>query len=124
MSRSFSFITLIVVVAAGGYLYSRQALPIPGFATNAKTTVDLIGVRNDLLALAQAEKRFFAVKFRFAGTLEELRDETGIFIPSRPEYKYTTQADENTFRITATYSGDDPAAPRKLTIDEKMNLRE
>jgi hypothetical protein len=80
-------------------------------------------VRNDLIALADAERRFFATKARY-GKLDELRDETGIFIPVRKDYKYWAEAGENSFRIYANYTGINPKGPGRISIDERMKFRE
>ena len=63
MGRAFGFLTLIVVVAAGAYVYMRQTQGVMTAGTsNPTATVDLIGVRNDLLAIAQAERSHAAMQ--------------------------------------------------------------
>jgi len=55
MGRAFGFLTLIIVVAVGAYIYMRQTQGTMAAGTSSPTaTVDLIAVRNDLLAIAQA----------------------------------------------------------------------
>ena len=65
MGRAFGFLTLIVVVAVGAYIYMRQTQGVMAAGTSSPTaTVDLIGVRNDLLAIAQAERSHAAIAGR------------------------------------------------------------
>ena len=57
MGRAFGFISLIIVVGIGAYIYMHQTQSVMSAGTsNPTATVDLIGVRNDLLAIAQAER--------------------------------------------------------------------
>jgi len=70
MGRAFGFLTLIVVVAVGAYIYMRQTQGVMTAGTKSPTaTVDLIGVRNDLLAIAQAERSHFAMQANYVSTL-------------------------------------------------------
>src|SRR6266446_9538353 len=109
MGRSFGFIMLIVVVAIGGYVYTRQAQSVSALGGNPKTAVDVTAVRNDLLAMANAERRYFALNSKYASR-EELRANGDINIPSRANYSYSIQSGESTFKIVAAYTGSDPAA--------------
>jgi hypothetical protein len=63
MGRAFGFITLIAVVAVGAWIYMRQTRSVMTAGTSSPTaTVDLIGVRSDLLAIAQAERSHAALQ--------------------------------------------------------------
>jgi hypothetical protein len=59
MTRVFSFVAMILVLAVGMYIYSRQVKAIsPTPANNPKATVNLVGVRMDLSNIANAERRY------------------------------------------------------------------
>jgi len=63
MGRAFGFITLIAVVAVGAWIYMRQTQSVMTAGTSSPTaTVDLMGVRSDLLAIAQAERSHAALQ--------------------------------------------------------------
>jgi hypothetical protein len=122
MGRAFGFIALIVVVAIGGYLYTKQVQSVTSVGgSTPTTTIDVTGVRNDLLALANAERQYFASNGKYA-SLEELLSNSGIPIPRRPNYSYSVETAENNFKIIATYSGPDPKAPKHIAIDETMAI--
>jgi hypothetical protein len=122
MGRAFGFIMLIAVVGAGGYIYTRQATSVTGDGSAPQTAVDVTAARNDLLALANAERRYFASNGKYA-TLEELRGNGDIAsIPTRPNFAYSVQTTDTSFKITATYSGPDPKAPKHITVDETMTI--
>src|SRR5262245_18615488 len=119
MGRSLGFIALIIVVAVSGYLYLKQAQPVTAVGTNPQSTIEVTGVRNDLLAIANAERRYFASNAKYA-SLSELRSNGDITIPSRPNYSYSAEASDSNFKVVAVYSGSDPKAPKHLTVDETM----
>jgi len=119
MGRFFGFIVVIITVAAAGYVFTKQAESVTTAGSNAGTTIDVTAVRNDLLALANAERRFFATNGKY-GSLDELRGD--IFIPSRPHYSYSAQATDTSFKITAAYLGPDAKAPRSISVDETMSI--
>src|SRR2546427_185605 len=119
MGRAFGFIVLVIVVALGAYLYTRQAQSVTSVGSNPETTIDVTAVRNDLLAIANAERRYFASNGKYV-SLDELRTGGDITIPTRPNYSYSAQTTETTFKIIAVYSGPDAKAPKRITVDETM----
>ena len=121
MGRAFGFIVVIMAVAIGGYVYTRQSQAITGSGATAETMIDVTGVKNDLNAIAQAERRYWAINAKYA-SLNELRANGDIHIPSRPSYSYEAEATETRFKIIAVYTGTDPKAPRRITVDESMMI--
>ncbi len=121
MGRAFGFILVVTVVAMGGYLYTKQAKSVTSVGSNPQTTVEVTGVRNDLLAIANAERRYFASNGKYV-SLDELRTGGDISVPARPNYSYSAQTTESTFKIIAVYSGADAKAPKRITVDETMAI--
>lgn len=124
MSRSLGFVGLLIALAIGAYIYTQQiksVSPVPG--GSPKQAVDVTGVKNDLIAIANAERRYWATNAKYT-TLDELRSDGDISQPTngRGPYQYTIEFSDNAFVLTATYTGDDPTAVKKLTIDERMQL--
>jgi hypothetical protein len=120
MGRAFGFLVLILVVAVGAYFYTKQMESVTSASGSAPTTtVDVTAVHNDLLALANAERQYWASNAKYV-SLDELQSNGGIHVPSRPNYSYSAEASEANFKIIATYSGPDPKAPKRITIDETM----
>jgi hypothetical protein len=122
MGRIFGLISVVVVVGIGGYIYTRQAQSVTSIGTNPETTVDLIAVRNDLMAIANAERRYWATNARYA-SLDELRAGGDIEVPGRQDYSYSVDLTEDGFTVTASYSGSDPDAPKRITVNEAMAMR-
>ena len=125
MGRAFGFISLIVVVGIGAYIYMHQTQSVMSAGTsNPTATVDLIGVRNDLLAIAQAERSHQASQnayvsidaLRSGGDLTMTRDNRG-------PYNYSAEISDGSFRILATYSGPESSGmPKTLSADQTMQV--
>jgi hypothetical protein len=112
---------LLIVVGVGGYLYSRQAQSVTAIGSNPITAVEVSGVHNDLIALANAERRYFALNSKYA-SIEELRSNGDVLIPIRENFSYTAQTSDNGFKIVAAYSGSDPKAPKRIIMDQSMMM--
>jgi len=65
---------------------------------------------------------FFATVGKYA-TLEELRANNDITVANRPNYAYSAEIGDTTFKIIATYSGEDPHAPKRISMDESMDMK-
>jgi hypothetical protein len=122
MGRSFGFLTLIIVVGAGTYLYTKEASPVSLIGSSASSVVDSIGIRNDLIAIAGAERRYFVLHAKYA-SLDELRKNGDTYIPTREEFTYSSEASETGFKISATYNGPDRKASRRISIDQTMSVK-
>jgi len=113
------FVGLIIVVGIGGYLSMNQTAQITPVGSNPKTTINVTAVQNDLLAMANAERRYWATNAKYA-SLDELRRSGDVPIPSRQDYTYSADASDNAFTIVATYSGADPHAPKRISVDQTL----
>jgi hypothetical protein len=125
MGRAFGFLTLIVAVAVGAYIYMRQTQGVMTAGTKSPTaTVDLIGVRNDLLAIAQAERSHFAMQANYV-SIDTLRQQGDLTMErnNRGPYNYSAEISDSSFRIVATYSGpENSGMPKTLSIDQSMQI--
>ena len=121
MGRTVGFVGLILVVGIGGYLYMNQTAQVAIVGSNPKTTINVTAVQNDLVALANAERRYWATNAKYA-SLDELRRTGDVPIPSRPDYTYSADASDNAFSIVATYSGADPHAPKRIRVDQTLAI--
>jgi hypothetical protein len=123
MGRIFGFVGTVVVLAAGMYIYANQAKSAMsvGGSTSPTGTVNITGVRSDLLSLASAERNYFATNARYA-SLDELVSEKYVTIQrERPPYSYDISTTSSGFQVTATRST--PGSPAKIWIDETMQVQ-
>ena len=125
MCRSFGFLSLLIVLALGMWLFTRQAKSVmPEGSGNVRAVVDTTGVQNDLLAIANAERSQFALEGKYL-LLDELRSKGVINLPAsgRAGYTYSVDAGSDGFRAVASYSGVPGTAPQTISIDQTMEIR-
>ncbi len=125
MSRALGLIGVLIAAAIGFYLYTQQAKTASQGTENPRQTIDIAGVKNDLIAIANGERRYYATEARYA-SLDELRTHGDISLPTngRGPFTYSAEVSESGFRIVATYSGPPgPDAPQNLSIDETMQIK-
>ena len=129
MRGILSFLSLVFVVAIGLMIYRSYFTGPGGVATmgtdNPRAVIDVTGVRNDLLMMAQAERTFRVLNGRYA-PLAELQSNGNLAIDparGRQGYAYSASVSGNSFTVTATYSGPATGMPT-LSIDETMQITE
>jgi Tfp pilus assembly protein PilE len=122
MGRGTGFIGLVIVVAIVGYLYTSQLKQVAATTGEAPATaIGITGVKTDLHSMAQSEQRYL-VTHRGYASLDDLRQDGDIHVPSRPDFTYDIDAGTDHFVITATYTGTDPRAPRHIRIDDSKSI--
>ncbi len=122
MGRVFSFIAMILVLAGGMYIYSRQVKALsPTAANNPKATVNLVGVRMDLSNIANAEKRYMASEGHY-GSLDDLISSQVISeVRHRGPYTYSVEVNGENFVVTATRGADaDAGLPATMSINQDL----
>ena len=120
MRGAFGLLSVMVAVAIGMFVYSRQAQSVSGAGphANPESTINVVGVRNDLIAIANAERAFNAEQGRYA-SLDELTSGKYMTIRSeRPPYAYSVDLTGASFHVNAETSA--PGAPPHLWVDETM----
>jgi hypothetical protein len=126
MSRSLGFIGLIIVVAIGAFIYMKQvqsASPagVEGAGANPQSTIDIAGVKNDLLSIAQAERAHMASQGKYV-SVDDLvsAGELNVIKTRRAGWTFSSEANESSFKVTATYPTNPPT---RLSVDESMSVK-
>jgi hypothetical protein len=125
LMRSLGSIISILVVAVIGLLvykfYFTQSSST-GAATPAQT-INVVGVKNDLLAIAQAERNYQAEHNSIA-SLDELvsSGEMSIKKTGRDGYTYDVESSGDGFRVTARCSATAAGCTNYL-VDQTMEVR-
>jgi len=126
MSRLFSFLSVIIVMAIGMYIYSQQiqSSSAPTGANTPKAAINITGVKSDLMSIANAERRYLATEGKYA-SFDELISSNYITVGrQRPPYSYDIETSSGGFRVVATRSGDDTSGtPAQLSVDENMEFQ-
>jgi hypothetical protein len=126
MGRLFGFLGMVIALAAGMYVYSKQmqSSSAAAGANNPKAAINITGVKSDLISIATTERRYFATEGKYA-SLDELISTNYLTIArQRPPYTYEVQTTSSGFRVVATRSGDDNSGtPAQLSVDENMEFQ-
>ena len=127
-------IGLLVVagIGLGIYMYSLKQMA-PGSGMVATQNISVVGVKNDLVAIAQAERMYFVQNGSYtdlptlasSGTMNITRT-------SRDGYTYSAETSGNTFTVTATYTappvenaaGFTPPHFPTFSIDQTMEVHQ
>jgi hypothetical protein len=115
---------VVIVLAVGYFIFKQQFTEGPIGGAPPQQVIDVAGVRNDLIAIGQAERLYMA-SYGTYGTSEQLRNDGAITFSgtNRRGYNYVAEVQGGLhFEITAT-----PADPAKegwptLSIDETMRV--
>ena len=122
----FRIAMLLAVVGVGAYIFMRQAqsATAAGGADNPQGTVDIVGVKHDLMAIVRAERVHSALHGGY-GSIDELRSSGDLSMErnNRGPYSYSVDLSGGSFRVIATSSA--PAsvvAPHVITVDQDMQF--
>lgn len=121
--RGFAGMLVVLVVSLFVYKFyftSGQAAVRPAALTQ---TVDVIGVKNDLLSIAQAE-RVYQAEHSTYGSLDDLVSSGAMAYKKtgRQGYTYAAEASTDSFRITARCTETAPAGCTNFAIDQTMEI--
>jgi hypothetical protein len=127
MSRLFGFLSVVIVMAIGMYIYSKQvqSTSAAAGANSPQAAINITGVRNDLISIATAERRYYATEAKYA-SLDDMISTNYITVArQRPPYTYEVQISSSGFRVVATRTGNSAAgAPAQLSVDENMEFQQ
>jgi hypothetical protein len=126
MGRIFGFLSVVIVLAVGMYVYSKQlqSSSAPAGANSPKAAVNITGVRSDLISIATSERRYFASEAKYASVDELISAHYITVARQRPPYSYEVQISSSGFRVVAIRSGDDASGtPAQLSVDENMEFQ-
>jgi hypothetical protein len=125
-------IMVTAAIGLGIYMYTlKQAAPAPGMVVTQNISV--VGVKNDLISIAQAERMYYTQNGSYAdlptlsssGTMNITRT-------SRDGYTYSAAPSGNAFIVTATYTAPPVSNPAGVTpphfptftIDQTMEVHQ
>jgi hypothetical protein len=133
MRAILSMISLMATLAIGMgiyYMYLKHASP--GGDRVATQAISTTGVQTDLMAIAQAERVYFAQNGSY-GSMDQLVSGGAMNITrtERDGYEYSVNASPSGFTVTASHldspaptTGGAPLHYPTYTVDESMQVRE
>jgi TRAP-type C4-dicarboxylate transport system permease large subunit len=122
-----ALVGLLVALVIGYFVYRgffMQSLPQEAGGGTPVSAITTTGVRNDLIAIANAERAWFAEHGSYA-SLSELTSSGAMTMTrsGRDGYTYSVDTQAGGFTVTARYSGPLTPPPSGFMIDQSMEVR-
>lgn len=123
MSRGIGFISVILVLAFGMWYVLKSSKTVSPANGTPKATVETTGVQQDLLAIANAERRYNALNSKYV-SLDELisSGELQMDRTTRGPYSYSVDVDGDSFVARAHAENPPQGAPATLSVDNQMRV--
>jgi hypothetical protein len=124
MKASGMILGLLIVAAIVWFVVKTQFSQGPTGTQPPAETIDVVGVKSDLLTIAQAERMYLASLGSYV-SVDELQQDGSITFSgaSRRGYSYTAEVDDGQhFKITAKPTDPAKATWPTLSIDETMQV--
>ena len=123
MGRGLGFIVVVLTMAFGLVYYMKSAQAVSPPHGNPKSTVEITGVQQDLLAIANAERRYNATNAKYV-PLEELisSGELSMERTTRGPYSYTVEIEGDSFIAKAHANEPPQGAPATIAVDSLMRV--
>ena len=123
--RALIGLLVAAVIAFAAYrLFLSKAVP-EGGGTAVTQSISITGVKNDLLAIAQAERAYMAQNGRYVSMDELVSSHTlSMSRPGRDGYEYSLETSANGFTITARFTRASELRFPTYVIDQTMQIRQ
>ena len=123
MGRGIGFIMVVLVMAFGMWYYLNSTKSVSPPNGTPKATVETFGVEQDLLAIANAERRFNASNGKYV-SLDELisSGELAMARTTRGPYNYSVDVEEQSFQARAHADNPPQGAPANITVGTSMTV--
>lgn len=125
MMRALVTLLVAAVIGFGIYHFALRNVQPEGERTSVTQSITLTGVRNDLNAIAKAQRIHLTQHGRY-GTMDELLNSAALSLTPRGRegYDYIVEVGGNWFTITARYTRPSELRWPTLMIDQSMEIRE
>jgi len=124
MKKVGGLLGLVIALGVGYFIFKAQMTTGPTGGAPPKEVIDVVGVKNDLLAIGQAERMYLASHGTYA-SVEQLQQDGALQFSgaNRRGYNYTAEVTGGEhFRITAAPSDPAKAGWPTLTMDDTMQI--
>jgi hypothetical protein len=124
MKAGGMIVGLVIAAAIVWFVVKAQYTQGPTGGQPPKEVIDVVGVKNDLLTIGQAERMYLASHGSYASVDDLQKDGSLTFSgENRRGYNYNAELDDGQhFKITATPSDPAKASWPTLSIDDTMQV--
>jgi hypothetical protein len=121
--RGLIGLVIVLLIVFGTYKLFFAQLQATGSAQPTRT-IDIVGVKNDLLAIAQAERVYQAEHSSYAA-MDQLVSSGDLSMQKsgRDGYTYSAETSPNSFRVIATCPSTTTPGCSNYAVDETMEVR-
>ena len=121
--RSLAGLIIVLLIVFAAYKLFFAQLQSTGSASPQRS-IDVVGVKNDLVAIAQAERMYQAEHSTY-GTLDQLTSSGAMTLAKsgRNGYTYDAEASASNFRVIAHCPAAANPGCSNYAIDETMDVR-
>ncbi len=104
--------------------YFGQIQPAGSSGTPAQT-INVVGVKNDLIAIAQAERNYQVEHSAYAPSIDELVSSGAMTLakPGRDGYTYSIEASGESFRVIARCSAATSPGCTNYAVDQTLEVQ-
>jgi hypothetical protein len=124
--RGTGLIGLLAVLVVSGFIYKYYFAQTQsaGAGTPAQT-IDVVGVKNDLLGIAQAERNYQVQHDSYASSVDELVSSGAMTLakPGRDGYTYSIETSGETFRVIAHCPSATSPGCTNYSVDQSMEVQ-
>jgi hypothetical protein len=122
-----SVLGLLVVVLIGGLTYKfyfEKSASVSGASATPAQTIDVVGVKNDLLSIAQAE-RIYQAEHGAYGSMDDLVSSGTLSLrqSGRDGYTYDVNTSSDSFQIVAQCPAATNPGCANYSIDQTMEMQ-
>ena len=126
MRSAASILGLLIVAAISALIYKFYFTqgPQPAEVRNPVQTIDVVGVKNDLLGIAQAE-RMYQAEHNSYGSLDDLASGGAMTLKKtgRDGYTYEAETSTDSFRIIAHCPSATVPGCVNYSVDQTMEIQ-
>ncbi|HKS82932.1 MAG TPA: hypothetical protein VJR23_15620 [Candidatus Acidoferrales bacterium] len=117
-------VVALVALLVYKFYFSSSTAPGAGTATPMQT-IDVVGVKNDLLSIGQAERVYMAQHGSYA-SLDELTSSGALTMAKtgRDGYTYEVQTTSSDFKAIAHCPASTPPGCKDFTVDSSMEVQQ
>ena len=122
MRSVLSLVVVAAIVLVSYKLYFSQ-MQAAGAGSTPVQTIDMVGVKNDLIAIGQAERMYQAQHGSYASMDDLVSSGEMTFRRDRDGYKYDVEASADSFRVTAHCPAATQPGCSNYSLDQSMEVR-
>jgi len=122
--RSVVSLLVVALIAVFAYKVWFSQMQASGGGATPQQTISIVGVKNDLIGIAEAERTYQAEHGSYA-SLDELVSSGALTIPKteRDGYTYEAETSDNGFRIVAHCPTSTSPGCQDLAVDQTMEVQ-